>query len=108
MYSYENRTRAVQLYHKLGRRMTATLSQLGYPSKNSLKAWCAEFELNQALQRGWSIPIRTVRAVSGYFLIRFNLPILSLFHDLRCQIKATIAIFKDYSHFFKLARCQQV
>ena len=53
MYSYEDRARAVQLYHKFGRRMTATLRQLGYPSKNSLKAWCAEFELNQELHRGY-------------------------------------------------------
>ncbi len=44
MYSYEERLRAVKLYLKLGRRMNASLRQLGYPTKNSLKAWCAEFE----------------------------------------------------------------
>lgn len=38
MYSYEDRLRAVRLYLKLGRRMSATLRQLGYPTKNSLKA----------------------------------------------------------------------
>ena len=46
MYSYEDRLRAVRLYLKLGRRMSATLRQLGYPTKNSLKAWLAEFERN--------------------------------------------------------------
>ncbi|MCV4698143.1 transposase, partial [Escherichia coli] len=49
MYSYEDRLRAVRLYLKLGRRMSATLRQLGYPTKNSLKAWLAEFERNQDL-----------------------------------------------------------
>lgn len=53
MYSYEERLRAVRLYLKLGRRMNATLRQLGYPTKNSLKAWCAEFERSQDLQRGY-------------------------------------------------------
>ncbi len=53
MYSYEDRLRAVKLYLKLGRRMNATLRHLGYSNKNSLKAWCAEFELNQDLHRGY-------------------------------------------------------
>lgn len=44
MYSYEDRVRAVELYLKLGKRVKATIRQLGYPTKNSLKAWCAEFE----------------------------------------------------------------
>lgn len=39
MYSYEDRLRAVMLYLKLGRRISATLRQLGYANKNSLKAW---------------------------------------------------------------------
>lgn len=44
MYSYEERLRAVKLYLKYGRRLQATIRELGYPTKNSLKAWCAEFE----------------------------------------------------------------
>jgi len=44
MYSYEERLRAVKLYLKYGRRMKATIRELGYPTKNSLKAWCEEFE----------------------------------------------------------------
>jgi putative transposase len=53
MYSYEHRIRAVRLYIKLGRRIAATLRQLGYPTKNSLLAWCAEFEQKQDLRRGY-------------------------------------------------------
>jgi putative transposase len=44
MYSYEERLRAVKLYLKYGRRMKATIRELGYPTKNSLKAWYDEFE----------------------------------------------------------------
>tara|TARA_R100001143_G_scaffold63350_1_gene69855 strand:- start:1381 stop:1881 length:501 start_codon:yes stop_codon:yes gene_type:complete len=53
MYSYEDRLRAVKLYYKLGRRMNATLRQLGYPTKNSLKAWCAEFADKHDLRTGY-------------------------------------------------------
>ena len=53
MYSYEDRLRAVKLYYKLGRRMNATLRQLGYPTKNSLKAWCAEFADTRNLRSGY-------------------------------------------------------
>ncbi|MBC3879536.1 transposase [Undibacterium sp. FT79W] len=44
MYSYEERLRAVKLYIKLGRRCKATIRQLGYATKNSLKAWHDEFQ----------------------------------------------------------------
>lgn len=44
MYSYEDRIRAVKLYIKLGKRTGATIRQLGYPTKNSLKSWHAEYE----------------------------------------------------------------
>jgi len=44
MYSYEDRIRAVELHIKLGKRVRATIRQLGYPSKNALKGWCREFE----------------------------------------------------------------
>lgn len=36
MYSYEERIRAVRLYIKLGKRVAATIQQLGYPTKNAL------------------------------------------------------------------------
>ncbi len=51
MYSYEDRVRAVELYLKLGKRVKATIRQLGYPTKNSLKAWCEEFEKSGDLQK---------------------------------------------------------
>lgn len=37
MYSYEERIRAVKLYLKLGKRLTATVRQLGYPTTKSLE-----------------------------------------------------------------------
>ncbi len=51
MYSYEDRVRAVKLYLKLGKRIKATIRQLGYPTKKSLKAWCEEFEKSGDLQK---------------------------------------------------------
>jgi transposase-like protein len=53
MYSYEERVRAVELYLKLGKRIKATIRQLGYPTKNSLKVWCDEFEKSGSLQKGY-------------------------------------------------------
>ena len=44
MYSYEDRLRAVELYIKLGKRLKAVIRQLGYPTKNSLRAWHEEFQ----------------------------------------------------------------
>jgi transposase InsO family protein/transposase-like protein len=44
MYSYGDRVRAVELYIKLGKRVRATIRQLGYPTKNALKGWCHEYE----------------------------------------------------------------
>ena len=49
MYSYADRIRAVKLYIKLGKRIGATLRQLGYPTKNALKSWHREFEQCQDL-----------------------------------------------------------
>lgn len=37
MSSYEDRVRAVELYIRLGKRVRATIRQLGYPTENSLK-----------------------------------------------------------------------
>ena len=52
MYSYDDRTRAVKLYIKLGKRTAATLRQLGYPTKNALKSWHREFERRHDLPLG--------------------------------------------------------
>ena len=43
MYSHDERLRAVELYLKLGKRTGATIRQLGYPTKNSLRDWYQEF-----------------------------------------------------------------
>ena len=49
MYSFEERMRAVELYIKLGKRLGATIRELGYPTKNALKGWFREYELMQDL-----------------------------------------------------------
>jgi putative transposase len=53
MYSYDDRLRAVQLYIKLGKRVGLTIRQLGYPTKNALKAWHQAYEHRQALPTGY-------------------------------------------------------
>lgn len=53
MYSYAERMKAVQLYIKLGKRVGATIRQLGYPTKNSLKDWYREYERHHDLPTGY-------------------------------------------------------
>src|SRR5690242_16594804 len=53
MYSYEDRIRAVRLYLKLGKRIRATIRQLGYPTKNSLISWHREYERCHDLRAGY-------------------------------------------------------
>lgn len=53
MYSYEDRLRAVRLYIKLGKRVGATIRQLGYPTKNSLKSWHQQYEQRLDLRAGY-------------------------------------------------------
>lgn len=53
MYSYEDRLQAVRLYLKLGKRIGATIRQLGYPTKNALKAWHREYEQCHDLRAGY-------------------------------------------------------
>jgi len=54
MYSYEERIRAVKLYIKLGKRLKATILQLGYPTKNSLISWYREYVEERDLCAGYS------------------------------------------------------
>ncbi len=54
MFSYDDRIKAVKLYIKLGRRTSATIHQLGYPTKNALKSWYREFEKRNVLTIGYS------------------------------------------------------
>lgn len=51
MYSYEERIRAVKLYLKLGKRLTATVRQLGYPTTKSLERWHHTYERCRALPK---------------------------------------------------------
>ena len=60
MYSYEDRIRAVRRYIKLGKRIGATLRQLGYPTKNALKSWHRQFE------QGRDLPAAAVRSWQKY------------------------------------------
>jgi len=53
MYSYEQRLRAVELYMQLGKRVGATMRQLGYPTKNALKGWYREYQRRIGLPRGY-------------------------------------------------------
>ena len=54
MYSYEDRVRAVELFIKLGKRVRATIRQLGYPTKNALKGWHREYEQRLDLPVGYA------------------------------------------------------
>ena len=54
MYSYEDRIRAVTLYLKLGKRIRATIRQLGYPTKNSLISWHRQHERDRDLPAGYA------------------------------------------------------
>jgi putative transposase len=62
MYSYEERIRAVELYIKLGKRTASTILQLGYPTKNALKAWYREYEHAHDLHEGY---VRLLQKYSG-------------------------------------------
>lgn len=62
MYSYEDRLRAVHLYIKLGKRIGLTIRQLGYPTKNALKAWYLEYEQRRQLRAGYTRPAKYSRA----------------------------------------------
>ena len=53
MFSYDDRLRAVQLYFKLGKRAGLTIRQLGYPTKNALKAWHRAYEQRDGLPEGY-------------------------------------------------------
>jgi transposase-like protein len=48
--------RPVRLHLKLGKRIGATIRQLGYPTKNSLKSWHREYERCHDLPAGYVRP----------------------------------------------------
>src|SRR5690606_1966837 len=84
MYSYEDRLRAVELYLKLGRRLGATLRQLGYPSKNSLKAWCMQLEQDRDLPKGYQRMRRYTDEQKHQDVDHYIEHGQSLMHTIRC------------------------
>jgi len=71
MYSYEDRLRAVELSIKLGKRLRATIRQLGCPTKNALKGWYREYERRRDLPIGFQrspkySPVQRQVAVRNY------------------------------------------
>lgn len=52
MHTYEDRMRAVELYIQLGKRVRATIRELGYPTKNTLIGWYREYVRCQDLPIG--------------------------------------------------------
>src|ERR1700744_3872403 len=51
MYSYDDRIRAVELYIKLGKRIRATIRQLGFPTKGALRGWYREYKRRGDLKK---------------------------------------------------------
>jgi transposase InsO family protein/transposase-like protein len=49
MYSYEDRIRAVKLYIRLGKRLSMTVRQLGYPTTKALERWYRMYEQSHDL-----------------------------------------------------------
>lgn len=83
MYSYEERIRAVKLYIKLGKRVAATIHQLGYPTENALKSWHQEYERSRDLPRGYA------RSKPKYSQAQMRLAVEHYLEHGRC-ISATI------------------
>ena len=46
--------RAVKLYSYLGKRVSATTRQLGYPAENALNGWCREYEHRLDLPKSYA------------------------------------------------------
>lgn len=78
MYTYDERLRAVKLYLKFGKRSRATIRQLGYPTKNSLRNWYQEF-----LERG-DLQVAYVRSKQKYSVEQKNIAIEHYMNDGRC------------------------
>ena len=52
MYSYEDKTRAIELYLRYDRSAAAVINELGYPNRHTLRLWHMEFPENGDLGRG--------------------------------------------------------
>ena len=78
MYSYEDRIRGVELYIKLGKRVGATIRQLGYPTENSLKSWHEQYVRDLDVPRGY------VRAKPKYSQAQRQLAVQHYLDQGRC------------------------
>ncbi len=78
MYTYEERLRAVKLYIKLGKRPRATIRQLGYATKNSLRAWHDELERRGDLKASY------IRSKSKYSVEQKNVAVEHFVNHGRC------------------------
>jgi transposase-like protein len=65
MYSYEQRLRAVELYIQLGKRVGATIRQLGYPTKNALKGWYGDYQRQRGSPLRSRAPVGKMRVKAG-------------------------------------------
>ena len=54
MYSYEDKTRAIELYLRYDRSAAAAINELGYPNRHTLGLWHMEFAENGDLGRAVS------------------------------------------------------
>ena len=52
MYSYEDKTSALELYLRYDRSAAAAINELGYPNCHTLRLWYMEFAENGNLSRG--------------------------------------------------------
>ena len=90
MNSYEDRIRAVKLYIHLGKRIGATLRQLGYPTKNALKGWHRKFEQRQDL------PAASVRSWQKYSDEQKRISVEHFLNHDRCITGAFISFKGGY------------
>ena len=51
MYSHKDRIKAVEIYLKYGKSLSATINKLGYPSIRALRKWCKEHEETEELHQ---------------------------------------------------------
>ena len=76
MYSYEERIKAVKLFIKYDNSIAAVIRELGYPSRNMLLRWYAEYKENGKLHKSYKKAIRFTEkqklyAVQYYINVEF-------------------------------------
>ena len=97
MYSYEDRIRAVELYIQLGKRVRATILQLGYPTKNALIGWYRAYSQDCDLRKGY------LRSVQKYTDDHKQAAVQHFLDHDRC-IAAYVGRAMDYYRFRHVER----